>query len=165
MFDAWRPGCLDLDTALRWVAEEMEERLELLVDLKTPGSEYAAVALRRYGFLERAVLSSQCPPILERVRDIVPSARTAISVAGRLSRLAQRWGGWRARVLGELGAGRFCALLAHRGLVDRALVDDVRATGAELYAWTVSGARDASALARIGVDGIVTADPRLVAAI
>jgi glycerophosphoryl diester phosphodiesterase len=163
VLDAWRPGCLELEQALRWLAREADERLELVVDLKTPGAEDAVIgALRRHRLLQRAVLASQCPPTLRRVRAIEPSARTAISVAGPLSRLAQRWGDWRAAVLAELRAGRYCALMAHRRLVDVPLVESVRATGAQLHAWTVSGAADAAALARLGVDGIVTADPRVV---
>jgi glycerophosphoryl diester phosphodiesterase len=164
--DAWRPGCLELEHALRWLAAEADERLEFVVDLKTRGSEDAVLAaLRRHGLLRRAVLASQCPPILQRVRALNPSARVAISVAGHLSRVAQRWGDWRAEVLAELRAGRYCALMAHRRLVDPPLVDAVRATGAKLHAWTVTGAAQATALALLGVDGIVTSDPRVLAGI
>lgn len=44
VLDAWRPGCLELAPALRWPATEADERLELVVDLKTPGSEEDVVA-------------------------------------------------------------------------------------------------------------------------
>jgi glycerophosphoryl diester phosphodiesterase len=163
--DAWRLGCLELDAALRWLATEADDRLEVVVDLKTGGTEVAVVdALRRHGLLDRALLASQRPPILRRVQAVEPSARTAISVAGWPSRLAQRWGDWRAEILAELGAGRYAALMAHRGLVDASLVESVLATGAKLHAWTISCAGDVSDLARLGVDGIVTSDPRLLPA-
>jgi glycerophosphoryl diester phosphodiesterase len=163
--DAWRPGCLELDPALRWLATAADARLELVVDLKTRGTEVAVVdALRRHRLLDRALLASQRPPILRRVQAVEPSARTAISVAGWASRLAQRWGDWRAEVLAELRAGPYSALMAHRGLVDASLVESVRATGAKLHAWTISRAGDVSDLARLGVDGIVTSDPRLLPA-
>lgn len=163
VLDAWRPGCLELDGALRWLAREADERLELVADLKTPGSEEAVVrAVRRHGLLRRTTFASQCSPILRAVHASEPSARTAISVAGWLSRVAQGWGDWRAEVLAELRTGRYCALMAHRRLVDAPLVESVRATGAQLHAWTVSAAGDATALVRLGVDGIVTADPRVL---
>jgi glycerophosphoryl diester phosphodiesterase len=163
--DALRPGCLELEPALRWLAGELDDRIELLVDLKTPGIEEAVVdGLRRHGLLDRALVSSQCPPILRRVRDVDRRVRTAISVAGWLSRRVQRWGRWRENVLAELRAGRYVALMAHRRLVDARLVESVRDAGAELHAWTVRGRADAAALTRLGVDGIVTTDPRLVAA-
>jgi glycerophosphoryl diester phosphodiesterase len=163
--DAWRPGCLELDAALRWLATEADDGLELVVDLKTRGTERAVVdALRRHRLLDRALLASQRPAILRRVQVLDPSARTAISVAGLASRVTQRWGDWRAEVLADLRAGRYSALMAHRGLVDASLVESVRATGAQLYAWTISRADDVGDLARLGVDGIVTSDPRLLTA-
>jgi glycerophosphoryl diester phosphodiesterase len=164
VFDAFRPGCLELEEALRWAASELDGAIELVVDLKTPGIESAVVgALRRHRLLERSVLASQCPPILRRVRQLEPRARTGISVGGRFARRLQRWGEWREEVLGDLRRGRYAALMVHHGLVDAALVERVRDAGAELHAWTVRGRDDAIALSRLGVDGIVTGDPRLLA--
>ena len=166
ILDAVRPGCLELDEALRWVAGELDGGLELIVDLKTPGTEQAVIdALTRHRLLTRAVLASQCPPILARARATSPRARLGISVAGRLSRRVQRWGQWRDEVLAELRAGRYSALMAHRRLVDESLVEGVRAAGAQLHAWTVHTHEDAVRLARLGVDGIVAADPRVLSAV
>jgi glycerophosphoryl diester phosphodiesterase len=162
VLDARRAGCLELEPALRWLAGEIGD-VELVVDLKTRGTEEAVIrGLRRHGLLERSIVASQCRPILRRVRAVEPRARTAISVGGRLSRWAQRWGEWREEVLAELRSGRYAALMAHRRLVDAQLVDGVRRTGAELHAWTARGRDEVAALVRIGVDGIVTADPRLL---
>jgi glycerophosphoryl diester phosphodiesterase len=164
LLDVCRPGCLELEDALRWVASELDGDLELVVDLKTRGIEQEVVdALRRHRLLERSVLASQCPPILRRVREVEARARTGISVAGRLSRRLQRWGEWREEVLGELRRRRYDVLMAHHRLVDAELVERVREAGAELHAWTIRGRADADALSELGVDGIVTGDPRLLA--
>jgi glycerophosphoryl diester phosphodiesterase len=164
LLDARRRDCLELEPALRWLrSDALDERVELLVDLKTPATaEPVVAALRRHGLLERSVLSSQCPPILREVHAVAPGARTAISVGGRVSRLAQRWRSWRDEILGDLAERRYTALLAHWPLVDAELVDGVRATGAELHAWTVTAPGAVTTLAALGVDGIVTTDPSLV---
>ena len=44
-----------------------------------------------------------------------------------------------------------------------ALVSAVREGGGELYAWTVDEARMIDRLIEMGVDGIITNDPRLFA--
>jgi len=163
LLDACRPGCLELEPALRWLAAECDEQVGVVIDLKSAGIEQAVVdALVRQGLLERAIVASQCRPILHRVRNAAPRVRTAISVAGALSRRAQGWGAWRDAVVAELRTGKDRALMAHRRLVDADLVDRVRDAGAELYAWTVRRPAEVVALAPFELDGIVTGDPRLL---
>jgi glycerophosphoryl diester phosphodiesterase len=165
VLDAPRAGCLELEPALAWLAAELDERLELVVDLKSPGTERAVLdALARHRLLGRSFVASQQRSILRRVRELEPEVRTGISVAGRMSRRLQRWGDWRDEVVAELSAGRHAALMVHHRLASSELVERVRDTGAQIHAWTVRGAGDAAALARLGVDGIVTTDPRLLSA-
>ena len=160
---ARRRGCLDLEAALRELSGPRYDALGLVVDLKTPGTEEPVVdALRRHGLFDRALLTTQCPPILAAVRAHAPDARTGISVAGRLSRRLQRWGAWRDEVVAALRAGHYDALMAHHRLVDAELVERVRDAGAELHAWTVDEPRAVAALRALGVDGVVTGDPRHV---
>ena len=162
-FAARRPGCLDLEAALRELSGPRYDALGLVVDLKTPGTEEPVVdALRRHGLFDRALLTTQCPPILARVRAHAPGARTGISIAGLLSRRLQRWGSWREEVVAALRAGHYDALMAHHRLVDAELVERVRGAGAELHAWTVDEPRAVAALRALGVDGVVTGDPRHV---
>lgn len=157
---ARRPGVLALEDVLRWAAGQS---VAVNVDLKTAGTEEEAVeGLRRHGLLERALLCSQVVPILRRVRAVDPAARTGLSVAGCFSRALHRWGDWRHTVLAELREGGHSALMAHRRLVDAALVDRVHAAGAEVHAWTVRRPDEAQRLTALGVDGIVTTDPRIV---
>jgi len=161
--DARFGRALDLETALDELAGPRYAGLEFVVDLKTRAAAAPAVAaLRRRGLLERALITSQCPPLLAEAHREAPEARVGISVAGRLSRALQHWGEWRSEVVAALRAGTYDALMAHHRLVDRELVDRVTDAGAELHAWTVNAPNAMRALARLGVHGVVTGDPRLV---
>jgi glycerophosphoryl diester phosphodiesterase len=51
--------------------------------------------------------------------------------------------------------------MAQHRLIDRPLVDAVREAGGELYAWTVRDRATLERLSDLGVDAIVTGDPRL----
>jgi len=51
--------------------------------------------------------------------------------------------------------------MAHWRLITPALVRAVRSGGGELYAWTVDDAGVIATLTRLGVDAIITNDPRL----
>ncbi len=161
--DACRRRCLELDEAVRWLAAELDPSVELVVDLKTPGTEEPTLAaLEREGLLQRATLTSQCRPILARVRSVDPTARTGISIAGPGSRWLQRWGAWRDVVVEGVRDGHYDAVMVHHRIVDRALVERVHAAGAELHAWTVRAAAEVARLSALGVDGIVATDPRVV---
>ena len=58
---------------------------------------------------------------------------------------------------------RVDAIMAHWRVVTRALVRAVAQGGGELYVWTVDDASHIAKLAAMGVDGIITNDPRLFA--
>ena len=162
-FDGLRRRCLELDEALRFLAAELDPSVELVVDLKTPGTEEPTLeALEREGLRSRATLTSQCRPILARVRRVDPSARTGVSIGGPGSRLLQRWGVWRDVVIEDIREGHYDMVMAHRRLVDRDLVHRVHAAGAELHAWTVRAAHEVARLKDLNVDGIVATDPRFV---
>lgn len=53
------------------------------------------------------------------------------------------------------------ALMAQQRLIDGWLRGEVAARGAGLYAWTVNERGAIDGLRGLGVDGIVSADPRL----
>jgi glycerophosphoryl diester phosphodiesterase len=67
------------------------------------------------------------------------------------------------RAQAALRAGRFDAIMAHWRVVTPALVRAVAAGGGELYVWTVDDAAQMNRLTAMGVDGIITNDPRLFA--
>lgn len=162
--DLHRPGCPRLDDALRHLSAPQFERIALNLDLKSPRCGPAVVeSLERFGLHERVLVSSQVPSILDRVRELDERIATGISVGGRASRFCQRWGDWRQTVLDAIANGRFRSLMAQHGLIDSRLVHAVKERGAEIYAWTVNDHRSIMRLAALGVDGIVTSDPRLFA--
>jgi glycerophosphoryl diester phosphodiesterase len=91
-------------------------------------------------------------------RDYTTDVLTAIPALAMLS-------GYRAalprRVRTALRAGRFDAVMAHWRVVTPALVRAVAEGGGELYVWTVDDAKMIAKLTAMGVDGIITNDPRL----
>ena len=159
---ARRGGNVRLSDALAHLGSRRFGDIDLNVDLKHPGCERALLdGLRRAGLLDRALISSQVPAVLDAVRALEPRARTGISIGGRLSRLSRRWDDWRSQVLAGLAARRWDAVMAQHRLVDERLLADVAERRAGLYAWTVNERRIIDRLRSLGVHGIATADPRL----
>ena len=159
---ARRGGNVRLQDALTHLAGRRFTDVELNVDVKHVGCERALLDhLRRAGLLERTLISSQVPDVVDAVRALEPRARVGISVGGRIARLSRRWRDWRAVALAGIHSGRWDALMAQHKLVDGGLVDDVNDRGGRLYAWTVNERAGIARLRALGVHGIATADPRL----
>jgi glycerophosphoryl diester phosphodiesterase len=167
---------LTLEEGLRHLAGSAYDGIELDVDVKLPGYGRRVVeALRTFGLIERSLVSSTYPDDLDLMRDIEPSLRVGWSVPrarrdytdSRLTLLPAllMLGGYRAwlphRARAELTSGRFDAIMAHWRLVTPALVRAVRDGGGQLYVWTVDDAALMGRLTELGVDGIITNDPRL----
>lgn len=153
-----------LHEALEHLGARRFAGVELNVDVKHPGCEAALLdALRRADLLHRALISSQVPEVLDRLRAREPRARLGISVGGRLARMSRRWQDWRAGILEGLATGRWDAVMAQHRLVDGHLVEDVASRSGRLYAWTVNERSSIARLRGLGVHGITTADPRLFA--
>ena len=146
------------------------------VDVKIPGYGRRVVrALRDAGLIERSLVSGMFVEELDAMRALEPTLRVGWSVP-RLRRdyttdmltaipALVILTGYRAllprRVRAALAAGRFDAIMAHWRLVTPALVRAVADGGGELYVWTVDDAAQIARLSAIGVDGIITNDPRL----
>jgi len=167
---------LGFEQALDHLAGERFAALELDVDVKIPGYELRVVqALRERGLIERTLISGMFTDSLDQIRAAEPALRlgwsvprvrrdyttdmlTAIPALAILT-------GYRAmlprRARAALRAGRFDAIMAHWRVVTPALVRAVAAGGGELYVWTVDDARQIARLTAMGVDGIITNDPRL----
>jgi len=164
VFHARLGGNVRLSEALRHLSSRRFADLELNVDVKHVGCEAALLdRLRHGGLLERTLISSQVPDVVDRVRALEPRARVGISVGGRLARMSRRWRDWRAVALAGLHSGRWDALMAQHRLVNDALLQDVVERDGRLYAWTVNERAAIGQLRRLGVHGIATADPRLFA--
>jgi glycerophosphoryl diester phosphodiesterase len=153
-----------LEEALSHLSDPRFAAVVLNVYLKRPGCEAALLdALRRWAVLERTLISSQVPAVLDRVRALEPSARVGISVGHRIARISCRWRNWRSQVLDGLTARRWDALMAHHRLIDHVLLEEVSERRALLYAWTVNERIGIERLVGLGVHGIATGDPRLFA--
>ena len=164
VLDARRGQATRLSEALVHLAAPRFSEIGLNLDLKHTGCEASVLdALRRARLLQRTLICSQVPAVLDRVRALEPAARTGVSVGGRMARMSRRWGDWRIHVLRGLANGRWDVLMAQHRLVDCVLLDAVRDRRARLYAWTVNERRTINGLRALGVHGIATADPRLFA--
>ncbi|HYB22553.1 MAG TPA: glycerophosphodiester phosphodiesterase [Solirubrobacteraceae bacterium] len=167
---------LTLEEALEYLSSPRFAALEFDVDVKLPGYELRVLeALRRYELVERTLVSGMFPAGLSLMRAGEPGLRLGWSVP-RVRRdyttdmltaipaLAMLTG-YRAmlprRVRGALREGRFDAIMAHWRVVTSALVRAVAEGGGELYVWTVDDARMIERLTSMGVDAIITNDPRL----
>ena len=161
---ARRGASLRLHDALAHLSLRRFRELGLNVDVKHVGCEHALLdGLRRAGLLERTLVSSQVPAVLDRVRALEPRARTGVSIGGRLARASRRWHDWRAQVLAGIAQRRWDALMAQHRLIDAGLLEDVVLRRGLLFAWTVNERAAIDGLRALGVHGIATADPRLFA--
>lgn len=157
-----RRACLTLEEALEHLCRPAFAHVGLNVDLKTPGRENAVLAaLHRHGAADRALITSQLPGVITRVREQDPSVRTAVSVGGAIARRARRWSvrGWRSVLVHALASGRFGDVMLHHRLVDEPLMAAVDGVGRRVYAWTVEDPAIYARLADLGVAGVVTGNP------
>jgi glycerophosphoryl diester phosphodiesterase len=167
---------LALDAALEWLAAR---ECGIHVDVKGVGFEQRVVdALERHGLGGRAYVSSSRPPSLRRFAELAPALPRALSypedrlgitrtplaaplVAGGLAALRRALP---ARIAGLLArAGATIASLNHP-LVSRAVVERCHALGVPVVAWTVDEPERVEQLAALGVDGLVSNDPRMLLA-
>ncbi len=162
VFHSRREGNVRLDQALSHLSQSRFDGIEVNVDVKRLGFEPQLLdALSRAGFIERTVVSSQVPLVLDRLRELEPRLRLGISVGGRVARMSRRWRDWRTAVLSGLAARRWDVLMAQYRLVDGRLLEEVADRSGRLYAWTVNERVAIQRLSGLGVHGITTADPRL----
>jgi glycerophosphoryl diester phosphodiesterase len=169
--------CLSLEEGLEHFAGEAYAGVQLDVDLKLPGYEpEVAEGLSRHGLVERSLVSTMYPESLDRLGELLPGLRRGWSVP-RVRRNyleaplhvrvpAYGMAAWMRARLPSLAAARIrsggCeAIMSHQILVSRRLVRAVHGAGGELYVWTVDEAPRIRALEALGVDGVITNDPRL----
>jgi glycerophosphoryl diester phosphodiesterase len=167
---------LSFEEALAHLAGPAFAGLEFDVDVKLPGYELEVLrVLREHDLVPRTLISGMFPSGLAKIRAADPALRLGWSVP-RVRRdyttdmltaipaLAMLTG-YRAtlprRARTALSEGRFDAIMAHWRVVTPALVRAVAEGGGEIYVWTVDDARMIAKLTAMGVDGIITNDPRL----
>jgi glycerophosphoryl diester phosphodiesterase len=169
-----------LEQGLAHLASDAFSEIEIDVDLKLPGYELRVLAaLREYGMLPRALISSQYRSSLATIRAAEPGVRLGWSVPklrrdpfrsrattlGALVAVQAAQMILPARAARAIGEGRCDALMAHWRLVTPRLVRSVQSAGGELYVWTVDDLPRLRALEVLGVTGVISNDPRLFAAL
>jgi len=167
---------LTLEEGLDHFAGEAYNGVELDVDLKLPGYEREVVeGLLERGLDSRALISSTYPESLVVVGDAAPGVRrgwsvprakrdytkSLLTVIPAYGLLAWVRAGLPAQASRAIGRGECEALMAHRLLVSRHLVDRIHRVGGQLYVWTVDDGREIERLEALGVDAVITNDPRL----
>ncbi|HEY2141309.1 MAG TPA: glycerophosphodiester phosphodiesterase [Solirubrobacteraceae bacterium] len=167
---------LTFEQALEHLSSGLFAEIELDVDVKLPGYELRVLeTLRAFDLVPRTLISGMFPTGLALIRAAEPALRLGWSVP-RVRRdyttdmltaipaLAMLTG-YRAtlprRVRTALREGRFDAIMAHWRVVTPGLVRAVAEGGGKLYVWTVDDVATIAKLTRLGVDGIITNDPRL----
>jgi glycerophosphoryl diester phosphodiesterase len=173
--DAASRDPLGLEEGLDHFAGEAYAGVQLDVDMKLPGYEReVANGLFERGLAERSLVSTMYTESLDRLGELAPGLRRGWSVP-RVRRnylrspLALPAYGiarvMRARLprqaAARIRAGGCEAIMANQVLVSRRLVETVHAAGGEVYVWTVDDARRIRSLEALGVDGVITNDPRL----
>jgi glycerophosphoryl diester phosphodiesterase len=172
------PDTPSLDDALRFFVEEAPA-IGAHLDLKLTACEHEVVqALRRHGLVERSFVSSYYVRTAraiaaqggEGVRTgfTVPRRILRFSEVGRsapVTRVGLRLLRWLTPFLVRplLAATRANDLVAHHSIVTSGCVRAAHARGAAVVAWTVDDPRELQRLAGIGVDAVVTNDPRIFA--
>ncbi len=169
-------GPLLLDDALDWFTAE---QAALHVDVKGVGFEGRIVeALERHGLSERAFISTSRPPSVRRFAELAPTLPRAFSYPeDRLgvssSPLAAPLvaGGIRAlrralprRIAGLLRRSEATVASLHHALLSRATVHRCHSLGIPVIAWTVNDPHRLQEVIALGVDGVVSDDPRIFAA-
>lgn len=173
--DAEGRECVAFEEGLEHFAGEAYAGVDLDVDMKLPGYEReVAEGLARHGLVERSLVSTMYVESLDLLGEIEPRLRRGWSVP-RVRRnylrsplavpayVIARW--MRARMPGQaaarIRAGGCEAIMCHQILVSRRLVRAVHAAGGQVYVWTVDDVPRIRALEELGVDGVITNDPRL----
>jgi glycerophosphoryl diester phosphodiesterase len=173
--DAERRQPVTLEEGLDHFAGDAYAHVELDVDLKLPGYEREVVdGLVARGLEERALISTTYPDSLDAIGRLAPGVRRGWSVPRARRDYTQS--AYKLAVLPLLAymrarlpraaaqmlrSGRCEALMCHWRLISPALIRAVHSAGGQVYVWTVDDASRIEQLSDLGVDGVITNDPRL----
>jgi glycerophosphoryl diester phosphodiesterase len=167
---------LTLTEALDAFLEPPLDKVEIDLDIKLPGREEEFVeALRERGLIDRAMISTMEMHTLKRVLELEPNlrrgwtfpktsrdwtrrpwVRPALRVA--LAGMRLQLPGLAAEKLPKFGV---FAMWVYHPLVSERLARICKRAGVELIAWTVDDDARMRKLVEMGVDGLVSNDPRL----
>jgi glycerophosphoryl diester phosphodiesterase len=166
---------LTLQEGLDHFAGEAYADVQLIVDLKLPGYEREVMeGLAERGLSDQALVSTMYVESLRALRELEPGLPRGWSVPNVKRDYTRSWLALpayavlqvlRLRMPGQAAAmirsGTCQALMSHWRLVSPRLVRAVHGAGGQLYVWTVDDTDRIRALEQLGVDGVITNDPRL----
>jgi glycerophosphoryl diester phosphodiesterase len=167
------PELPTLDEALALLARS---EADVQLDVKAPGYERPLVeAVRRHGLAGRTLVSSCYPEVLLAAGELEPTLRRGLTypfdrrgVSGRPFLRPAVWAALRAlraalprRIAGLLARADASVATLHYSVVSAGVVRRCHGAGAEVLAWTVDDPVLCARLAALGVDGVITNDPRI----
>jgi glycerophosphoryl diester phosphodiesterase len=171
---AARGDLLTVDEALAFLASR---EVDVLLDVKRPGYERTLIeAVRHHGLVERTLVSSCYPGTVRLVGELEPGLRRGLTYPfDRLGVSSRRFlspvvaAGLRAmrttlprRIARLLTRADASVATLNYAVISAAVVRTCHARGVQVLAWTVDDAAVAGRLAELGVDGIISNDPRVV---
>lgn len=166
-------GLPTLDQALEFLAGT-DSGVHL--DLKARGAEEAvADALRRHGLVGRTVISSFRPETLRELAATEPGLRLGLTYPEDRRGLSQRRltaplagaglallrAALAPRVSGLLRRAGASAAMLHFSVATRSVITRCHAQGVPVLVWTVDDRAQVPRLDALGVDGVITNDPRI----
>ena len=167
---------LPLTEALDAFLEPPLDNVEIDLDIKLPGREEEFVeALRERGLIDRSMISTTEMHVLKRVLELDPNLRRGWThPKARRDYMRRPWvkpalqaalvgmrlqlPGLAAEKLPQLGV---FAMWVYDPLISAKLAGICKRAGVELIAWTVDDEARMRKLVDMGVDGLVSNDPRL----
>lgn len=170
------PGSVALDEALAFLARESPGHLDLDLDLKWHGFEEDVIAaLSRHGLVARAIATSFFPGSLKRLRDLEPMLRTGISYPWDRRGLSTRRalkpfvgtgvaalrGVLPYRIAAMVRAADASSAMLHYSVLSRRVVERSHELGIRVFAWTVDEPALLEQVLAMGVDGVISNDPRI----
>ena len=137
--------------SLEDVIEQFHQKAFLNIELKVEGVEdYLLDLLKKRPVEKGCILSSFLPSVVE---DLASKGVTVpLGIICDSQHQLDRWP--------ELPIN---AVMAHRGLLSRRLIEQVHASGKQLFVWTVNNVNEMKAFAEAGVDGLISDDTLLLA--
>ena len=175
--DAATRPLLTLDDALDAFARPPLDAVELDLDIKVVGREpEIAEAIRSRGLTERAMVSTMYTETLAAMGALLPELRLGWTyplvtraydrsrlmrpfVLAALKAMQARFPAEARRRVPRIGAS---AIWLYHQLATPEIVAAARELDVELICWTVDDSARVAELRRMGVDGIVSNDPRLL---
>jgi glycerophosphoryl diester phosphodiesterase len=173
--DAAGRECMTLEEGLDLFSDAAYAGVALDVDLKLRNYEREVVfSLLERGLDRRSIVSTSFTESLSVIGKLAPGLPRGWSIprarrdwtktmlapgAYAVLRLMRRQLPGRARI--ALRSGQCEALMVHWCLASRELVESVHEAGGRVFCWTVDDVERIALLDELGVDGVITDDPRL----